>query len=60
LERQHEALVTSLSKINEEIHLLEKEKLSLLEENPLASAEAAALMLGVHPTQGGYDLPNRT
>lgn len=47
--------MTSLTKVNEEIYLLEKEKLSLLEENPLASAEGAALMLGIHPTQGGYN-----
>lgn len=47
--------MTSLSKVNEEIHLLEKEKLSLLKENPLASAEGAALMLGIHPMQGGYN-----
>jgi len=55
LEIQQHQLATLLSKVNEEIKLLEKEKLSLLEENPLASAEGAALMLGIHPTQGGYN-----
>lgn len=32
LEHRHEALVASLSKVNEEIHLLEVEKVELLED----------------------------
>ena len=34
--------------------LLEEEKLKLLKSDPLGSAEAAALTIGIHPTQGGY------
>ena len=37
-----------------EIKLLEEEKLELLKSDPLGSAEAAALTIGIHPTQGGY------
>ena len=36
LEEQHGALVVALSKVNEEIRLLEEEKLSLLKEYYLA------------------------
>ena len=44
-----------VSKAEEEVQLLKEETLSLLKENPLASAEGAAYMLGIHPTQGGYN-----
>ena len=55
LETYLKDLENLVSKTEEEVQLLKEEKLSLLKENPLASAEGAAYMLGIHPIQGGYN-----
>ena len=55
LETYLQDLGNLVSDTTAEIQLLKEEKLSLLKENPLASAEGAAYMLGIHPIQGGYD-----
>ena len=60
LKSYQDQLVTSLSKVDEEINLIEEEKVELLKSEPLGSAEGAALMLGIHPTQGGYSTSQRT
>ena len=53
LQNYHDQLVTSLSKVNEEIHLLEEEKRNLLDHHveqihDLDSAVSAACLLGLN------------
>ena len=57
MESLHSRLADSLGKVNEEIRLLEEEKLMLFyemqEEKPFESAEAAANMLNINLNLGG-------
>ena len=53
LQNYHDQLVTSLSKVNEEIHLLEEEQRNLLDHSVeqlhnLDSAVSAACLLGLN------------